>query len=251
MATRATPQLTRLASRWEELYPSAQCSGIVGDLAHKLGGGYHISREDQPKNNYSVVRPQDRPGNGPNWAAAAIDMTMNERDMKLCTSRLRNLFAAVGDPRRKYLNAFNGWLGSGDAQRWDIYAGTISWATADHKWHVHLEIRRLFVQSDAMVDAVLSALAGRSLAAMKGDDELSWQDDVIPIGYPETWKNSKNNKWQAANALGDTRDRAHRTLDLVNEILKRQNALTRSVEQLAKTTADLAARINELNRVQD
>jgi hypothetical protein len=246
VATRSTPQLDRLAREWEAMYPSAQHSGTVGDLAHKLGGGYHISREDQPANNYSVVRPDDRPGSGPNWAASAIDMTMNERDMKLCSSRLRNLFAAVGDPRRKFLNAFNGWLGSGDAQRWDFYAGTISWATPDHKWHVHLEIRRRYVESDEMVTAVLSALAGTTLAALKGDDELSWNEDVIPIGYPEVWKNSNNNRWVAKNALGDARDRAHRTLDLVNVLIKQQNTLIANITQLQKTVGELAAKVNAM-----
>lgn len=247
MTTLATPQLKRLAARWEELYPSAVTSGIVGDAAHGRSG-YHISRQDANAGDYSVTRPDDRAGNGPNNVAAAVDMSMNERDMRLCTQRLRSLFAAVGDPRRKYVNAFNGWLGgTADAQRWDFVAGTITWATDDHKWHVHLELRRKYATSNTAVDEILSVLAGKSLAGHTGgDDELSWEDDVIPIGYPEVWKHSNNNKWQAANALGDVRDRAHRTLDLVNVLIKGQNSLNSSVAQLQKIVAELSAKVDAM-----
>lgn len=165
MSTIATDWTKRLAKEWEKLYPSAVCSGIVGDLAHRARGGYHISRQDQPKTNYSVVRPQDKAGNGPDNAAAAIDMTMSSADMKVCTTRILSAYGNPDDPRRKYLNAFNGWLGSGDARRYDIYARTSSWATADHKWHVHLEIRRLFVNAEVAVKAILSLLRGESVSA--------------------------------------------------------------------------------------
>lgn len=163
MSTRATAELKWLAAEWEKLFKSAVVSGIVGDRAHAARGGYHISREDQPSGNYSVTRTDDK--TGPGDAAAAIDMTMSTADMKACTARLVKMYADTTDPRRKYINAFNGWQGTGGAQRWDVYARKVKSATADHKWHVHLEIRRRYVTSKTAMEAILSVLRGESAAA--------------------------------------------------------------------------------------
>ncbi len=108
MATLSTSSLNWLADEWEKLYSSATLSGIVGDLAHKARGGYHISRQDQPSGNYSVTRADDKLG--PSDRAAAIDMTMNTSDIKKCHIRLRNAWKnRANDPRMKYINAWNGW----------------------------------------------------------------------------------------------------------------------------------------------
>lgn len=163
MATIATPQLKKLAADWEKLYKSAEFSGIVGDAAHALRGGYHISRQDQGAQNYSVTRPDDRLGRGD--AAAAIDMTLNESDMVLCTNRLIALFADKSDPRRQYLNAFNGWVGSGSAKRYDIVANRVGTATSDHRSHVHAEVRRRYTESTIAINAIHSGLKGESKAA--------------------------------------------------------------------------------------
>lgn len=165
MSTVATPEVRQLAKDWEAKcgLSSAVISGIVGDLAHKARGGYHISRTDQPSTNYSVTRPDDKAG--PSDAAAAIDMTMSTADMKTCTIRLEKAYSNATDPRRKYLNAFNGWTGTGDAKRYDVVARKIVWATADHKWHVHMEIRRRYVNSMVAMKAILSILKGESVAA--------------------------------------------------------------------------------------
>lgn len=164
MSTLAYPLLRELATGWEKIYPSAVCSGIVGDKAHQSRGGYHIGRAFQSRTNYSVVRADDRPGNGPNDAAAAIDMSMSRRDMILCTKRLQAVWSNRNDPRRKYLNAFNGWLGTGHPTRFDVVAVRTEAASEDHTWHVHLEVRRRWVLTRAMVTAVLSALRGESVA---------------------------------------------------------------------------------------
>lgn len=161
MATLSTTSLNSLASQWEDSYPSAVLSGIVGDLAHKARGGYHISREDQPTSNYSVTRTDDKPGNGPSDRAAAIDMTMSTSDMIKCHTRLRT-FWKNNDPRMKYINAWNGWDGAGDAGRYDVVKHTIGVATDDHKWHIHLEIRRKYVNDTTAMKAILSMLKGES-----------------------------------------------------------------------------------------
>jgi hypothetical protein len=160
-----------LAQEWEKLYPSAVCSGIVGDLAHRAGGGYHISRQDNPPGNYSTVRPDDR--RGPANAAAAIDMSMNATDMALCTKRLRALYDNPADPRIVYLNAFNGWLGFGAAHRWSFVARMVTYATTDHTWHVHLELRRRWAASMVAMTRVRTALAGTT-ADDTGDDDMSY-----------------------------------------------------------------------------
>lgn len=166
MTTLATPQIKQLAADWKLIWKSAVLSGIVGDVRHASTGGYHISRQDQTNpSNYSVVRPEDKTGNGPENVACAVDMTMNEADMKACTARLVKAFDNVADPRRKYINAFNGTLDGKTAKRWDVYARKAGSATADHLWHVHLSIRRLYATSATAMKAILSILKGESVDA--------------------------------------------------------------------------------------
>lgn len=164
MSSRAYANVKTLVDGIENIFASAVCSGIAPDARHKKRGGYHCSREDNPPHNFSVVRPDDRAGKGPDDAAAAFDISMNRRDMIVATRRLIAIWADPTDPRRKYLNAFNGWLGVADAKRYDVVKRTIKKATKDHTWHLHGEIRRLYVLSAAMVKAVLSALRGQSKA---------------------------------------------------------------------------------------
>jgi hypothetical protein len=163
MSTIATATMTDLAHRWAGLYKSAKISGIVGDPAHQARGGYHIGRAFQSSSNYSVTRPDDRVG--PADAAAAIDMTLSPADMVTCTGRLMAAYNNTSDPRRKYVNAVNGWDGSGDATRFDIYARKTKYASPDHKWHIHLELRRKYVNAKVAADAVISLLSGESVAA--------------------------------------------------------------------------------------
>lgn len=160
MTTLSTSELERLASGWKGFFSSAKISGIVGDTRHD--GGYHISREDNEPGNYSVVRPDDKVG--PGDRAAAVDMTMNVADMKSCTVRLVSAFNDLADPRRKYINAFNGTTDGKVARRWDYYARRVGAASDDHLWHVHLEIRRRYVNSATAMKAVLSILRGETVA---------------------------------------------------------------------------------------
>jgi hypothetical protein len=165
MSTRAYDNLRRLCVGIEGVFPSAVCAGIAGDARHRRRGGYHQSRTDNPARNYSIVRTADGPGQGPDDAASAFDISMDARDMVTATQRLARVWANAADPRRKYLNAFNGWLGTGDAQRYDMITLAVKRASPDHKWHIHVEVRRRFVLSAVMVKAVLSALRGESVTA--------------------------------------------------------------------------------------
>jgi len=175
MSTLSTTAINWLADQWEGAYRTAVLSGIVGDLAHKARGGYHISREDQGKSNYSVIRPDDKPGNGPSDRASAVDMTMSTADIIKCHTRLRECWKnRAKDPRMKYLNAWNGWDGEGDAGRYDVVEGDIETASADHKWHIHLEIRRKYVNDMNAMKAILSMIKGETLSSWtgEGDDDM-------------------------------------------------------------------------------
>lgn len=164
MSTIAPVNLKQAAADFEALYMSAVFSGIVGDAAHRLNGGYHISIEDQPSDNYSVVRVDDKapPGNWPRDAAAAIDMSFSNADQITASKRAEAVWANPADTRRKYFNCVNGWLGSGDAIRWDFVTGNKGYASPDHKWHVHTEIRRRYVNDPMAAKALVSMYRGES-----------------------------------------------------------------------------------------
>lgn len=161
--TRSTlsPLVKKLADDWEKLFKSAQCSGILPDPVHEARGGFHVGRQFNPAGNFSVVRPDDKVGSATD--ASAIDMSLNPADMRVCTARLLAAFSNTADPRRKYLNAFNGTTDGKSARRWDVYARTVKAATKDHLWHVHVEIRRRYSRSAVAMAAILSILKGESV----------------------------------------------------------------------------------------
>lgn len=249
MSTAETTQLRWLAEEWERLYKSAVCSGIVGDPAHRRQGGYHISRVDNPKGNYSVVRPDDK--KGPSDRAAAIDMSMSTPDMKLCTSRLRAAFAHKGDPRRVFLNAFNGWLGTGAAQRFDIFSDVVCEATADHKWHVHLEVRRAYVANDVAMRAVRSILAGETIAQWEGADmepgelaNLLNDPKVAGILHASPWRYTGRGIPTGKSTLGvlnDTHLAVNKLSELVAAVVAEQSKIRAQQEAVMALVQELVS----------
>lgn len=248
MSTLSTTSLNWLAGQWEDTYGSAVLSGIVGDLAHKARGGYHISREDQGSGNYSVTRADDKPGNGPNDRAAAIDMTMSTADIIKCHKRLREIWKnRKTDSRMKYINAWNGWDGEGDAGRYDVVTGTIGTATSDHKWHIHLEIRRKYVNDMNAMKAILSMLKGESASGVtvpnpaKGDDDdmpltdadvkKIWDVDYLPSGDPA------NPTWAAKTLIGYR----------LNTLSTKVDSLSTNLTALAKAVAAVQATVGKDN----
>jgi hypothetical protein len=248
MATNAPEQLVYLANAWEKLYASAAISGIIGDKAHAARGGYHISIQDQPATNYSVTRADDKapPGDWPRNMASAIDMTLSTADIKKCHIRLREAWKnRANDPRMKYINAWNGWDGEGDAGRYDVITGNVSTATADHKWHIHLEIRRRYVNSRAAMDAILSILKGETLQQFLEEDvavtaaeidaiaKKVWDVDYMPSG------DEANPTWQ--------------TKTLISYYLRNTEALVKSlaatVASLSGEVATIKAKVNTLGNV--
>lgn len=165
MATLATQVERDVAAAWEDQYASGVNSGIVGDAAHRREGGYHISIEDQPSDNYSVIRADDKapPGTWDRDKAAAIDQSMNAKDMALCYARVFAVWNDKTDPRRRYFNAFNVWDGkSADPVRLDFVLNVKTKATRDHTWHAHGEFRRRYVEDPVAGKAWLSMTGGQS-----------------------------------------------------------------------------------------
>lgn len=162
MTTKANSLLLDVAYEWETFYSSAAFSGIVGDEAHAAKGGYHISIEDQSSTNYSVVRPDDKapPGDWSRQYATALDMSMNKNDMVTSTRRWMVVWSDRSDPRRNYFNGFNGWVGSGNAQRWDFVTNTVETSSNDHQWHQHTEIRRRYWNDPVAHQAMISVARG-------------------------------------------------------------------------------------------
>jgi len=167
MTTGATQTTRDLARDWANLpdYPSAVQSGIIGDAQHLVGGGYHISIEDNSPSNYSVVRPDDKapPGTWPRNVASGIDTSMSLADLTKCHNRLKTLWQnRAWDTRAKYINAFNGWDGQGSPGRYDMVSGAVSVTDDSHKFHEHLEVRRRYVNDPQANKAILSALKGET-----------------------------------------------------------------------------------------
>lgn len=183
MSTQATPTLRVIADGWEDQFASGVNAGIVGDVAHRQRGGYHISIEDQPATNYSVTRPKDKapPGDWPLDAASAIDQSMNARDMALCFQRVHAVWADRTDPRRQYFNAFNGWDGkSAHPVRLDFVSNGTSTATDDHKTHTHGELCRCWVNDAKAARAWLSMTGGQSKADWIAQEEAMTDVALTP-----------------------------------------------------------------------
>lgn len=184
MTTKAHEITQRIADTWETYYGSAVFSGIVGDAAHQTKNSYHNSLEDNPdQDGFSNNRPDDAapPGNWPRNLAAAIDMSMSPTDMALCCGHLWTVWDDDSDPRRNYINAFNGWFNETNvpAKRYDFVSGAISETSSDHKWHCHLSIRRKYVTDNAAADAILSILSGQSKADFIANGFGSEGDDMF------------------------------------------------------------------------
>lgn len=236
MATIAYAPTRWLAQEWERAIPSAKVSGIVGDLAHKLRGGYHISREDQPSWNFSVAQfLADR--RGPSDGSSAIDMNMSTAQMIIVTTRLH---AAVKrrDPRIvKYVRAFNGTLNGKTAIRVEVKSGTVHWATPDHLWHVHLELYREFLNNMTAARAVLSVIKGEPL---RSAPTMSLGESDKPVITSAVW--SPNGKYglkpgQPGKSRGVMFDEIHVAASSQANVLKELAALRGLVDALMRVVA--------------
>ncbi|MEV1315381.1 hypothetical protein AB0J14_04770 [Micromonospora arborensis] len=180
MATLVSDPIRYIADQWEDHcgYSSAVLSGIVPDSRHLDNGGYHCSVEDLRKygnsRDYSNTRPDDKDQNV--RYGAAVDVSMSPADMKKCHDRVRRVWADKTDPRRRFLNAINAWDGSGDAVRLDFVTGAAGYASPDHKWHNHGEVRRRYLIDMTAAKAIVSAL--------KGESKQQYLSNISPTNPP-------------------------------------------------------------------
>lgn len=246
MSTSAPAQVVYLANEWERLYGSAAISGIVGDAAHAARGGYHISIQDQPSTNYSVIRADDKapPGTWPKNMASAVDMTLSLADMKKCHARLKAAWQnRSSDIRMKYLNAWNGWDGNGSPGRYDVVTGSVSTASDDHKWHVHLEVRRKYINDRVAMDSILSILKGETLAEFLGDD-MATVEEYAKAVWDYKLRNPYNDTDQAAGTIlryVPSRSPHDATQAMVNSVLTTVNSVLTAVSALPGVDVDEAA----------
>lgn len=192
MTTLEPPELRQFARAWEDFIDSAELrndaatfSGIVGDLQHRLEGGYHISRQDQPSDNYSCQLPEDREGRADD--AAAVDMNMMPKDMTLVTGRLLKSAKDKNDPRLDCVREFFGTLDGKVVTGWDCYNYEPSSSDDSHLWHLHMSILRKFVRDAVALRGPLSVIKGetveqwRSGGGTTGGDNDMQLDDVVKL----------------------------------------------------------------------
>lgn len=180
--------MTRRAQQWEDCYVSAVFAGIIGDANHTAG--YHLSIEDNPSTNYSVVLPDDKapPGDWPRNQASGTDMSMSTADMKTDYARMLVVYHDRSDPRRKYVRGYNGWDGVGSAKRLDFAKNTIGTSSSDHKWHGHREDFRRYVNDPEATRAIVSIHKGETKEQFMGGSSMTMLctfGDVDPAGDPE------------------------------------------------------------------
>jgi hypothetical protein len=145
--------------------PNAQLSGIVGDSAHTYG--YHRGRNYISSSDYSCQQADDKAG--PGEAASALDVTMNDSDMKAVTKRL---IAAVdaGDGRLHALREFYGTTNGYDVTGRDVRTG--NWITSDdsHLWHVHLSFYRKWADDPTEARKIAEVFTGKGASTPTEDD---------------------------------------------------------------------------------
>lgn len=197
MATHAPPTLTAIYPPLERefrMHPSDIRGGIVGDLAHKKRGGFHISREDQPDGNYSV-RGFNRDGRD-DWSAA-IDITLPESRIIQVSRRLRQ---AVDRKDPRVMAVLFEWFGTldGEVVTGDLLYDTSSRAAGrtssdpSHLWHIHCSFRRDRVGDAKLMRDFVDVLLGIPIDNREEDMPLTEADikallntAVIPNPDPE------------------------------------------------------------------
>lgn len=187
MATVATPAMRQFAQDWEDAIDgatrrddAATISGIVGDAAHD--GGYHISREDNDPDDYSVELPEDQEGDS-DWASA-VDMNMIPSQMSIVTQRLLDSARDQNDPRLNYCREFYGTVNGTHVVGWDTYYGQPATSDESHLWHVHLSVLRKYANDADALNAVLSVITGEPWENGGGGGTVS--DDYGPYGKPDS-----------------------------------------------------------------
>lgn len=157
---------------WEQLHilePSSELGGIYAAKA-----GYHNARQNLPPYDYSVVDDPPDQG-GPSWAAAAIDWTFpnaQRGDYSTIALYTQRLLASAQDGDDDRLNGWREFYGNADSDEyvegWDCRYGCAATSDSSHLWHIHLSENRDQTESYDNKRALLSVLAGETLAQWRG-----------------------------------------------------------------------------------
>jgi hypothetical protein len=161
MAT-APQAIFTLFAATQNAVPRAVLSGIVGDQAHSFG--YHLARTELPADDYSVVLPLDKQGDG--GAASALDISLPPDLMVTVTNRLLAA-AKAHDPRLRALREFCGTTDGVHTHPYDLSNGQDgpldSWDSS-HLWHVHLSFYRAYSENATALAPIADVIAGRPAA---------------------------------------------------------------------------------------
>jgi peptidoglycan hydrolase-like protein with peptidoglycan-binding domain len=154
---------------WPGMHALEPKSKLGGILARKRG--YHDTRKHHRQvgrtDDYSIRMPLDL--KGPDDEAAAIDWTFPDAqagDFKTIRIYSARLLAAgrANDPRTYAMREFFGNAdGDRDVEGWDFVRDEASSSDSSHLWHIHISVRRAYVNDKQAIDAILSILRGEAL----------------------------------------------------------------------------------------
>lgn len=213
---------TMLWPGMKSLEPKSELGGI---LAHKRG--YHDTRRHHLEvgrtDDYSIRMPLDK--QGPDNEAAAIDWTFRDaqagdyKTIKIYSARLLEA-GRKKDPRTYAMREF---FGNADFDRevegWDFVRDEASHSDSSHLWHIHISVRRAYVNSKKAIDAILSILRGEALSV--------WQKrwGVLPTPQPQPAPAPKPGDTYTVKA-GDTLSAIAKTYRTSVATIKQLNRLT-------------------------
>lgn len=244
MASTVTSSIRWLAQQMDNGIadlPSAVNSGIIGDEAHNRSGYHFGAAEQRDSNNYSVTRFDDRrPQRTNDHAATAVDTSKNRADMVRSWGRVYRVWLnRASDPRAKYLNAYNGWNGTGSAERLDFVTGARTVTDSSHTWHDHTEVRRRYADDMTAMRAIISILRGETVEQWNagnggdGDDVNELQDKRLASAEFRLHHLFQLDNTVEGDPFGGTYD-----LKLVTKLVE----LFDDVAELKRDLADLKAR---------
>ncbi|WIM95761.1 peptidoglycan-binding domain-containing protein [Actinoplanes oblitus] len=163
---RITDAMWKLWLALKELEPSTQLGGIYANKP-----GYHNTRNNNAKSNYSVRDAQDK--RGPSDKAAALDWTFPsaQRGDYTLIDKYTSRILTAGQNRDERLNGWREFYGQADHDRdvegWDCRYHRAVTSDSSHLWHIHFSENREHAESWANKDALISVLKGESLAAWR------------------------------------------------------------------------------------
>lgn len=185
-------------------YKSDLLGGIKGDAAHGHTG-YHISREDVYRPDYSVDEfAADR--RGASDLASAFDITFKTRAELIEATKRMCREAVPGGRLRGIVRAFNGVTKAdtprNDAVRIEVaeYTSTagktgVYPASIDHEWHLHVEIHRQFANDAVRIRTVLDVIGGKGAKPAPKPKPAPKLATLAPVRYGVTHKDIPRLRW--------------------------------------------------------